>query len=427
MTTTTGIARKVWRETLDPDAAHLARRALLDSCAAMLAGLHSDQARAVREMGAASGAAGPQARALMWGTAGHALDFDDYEDVGSTHPSVPILAALFGVLPGRTPTLGEVLRAYVAGYETILTIGYALTHAHYLRGWHATGTLGALGAAVAVARLLDLPPDRGGAALSIAMTRAGGLKRQFGSEVKALHAGLAAETGVLAALLAAAGMQAEPDLLTGPTGFLSLMGGATQDWPDVPTQTICRHPPYAKPWPSCGYTHRAIEAALELSARLGPDGASGILSARLTMPDAYFGVAGFRAPETEAQARFSASYCVAAGLVRGAITPRDFEPQALADPAVRALEALISPQLYPLPAGAGDMSPLAPDSLHLTLADGQTLSASVSDVRGGPAKVLSNAELSAKFIACGGLPEEARAFWEADASAPFTLFAGLRP
>ena len=425
MSTTIEIVRALWQAPPGTEGAHHARRAVLDTAGTMLAGRTSHQAATVARAVAAGGGQGVAARALVLGTAAHALDFDDYEDVGSTHPSAPILGALFACLPQTAASLGDLLRAYVAGYEAILSLGRALTHAHYLRGWHATGTLGAAGAAVAVARLLDLSAAQGGAALSIALTRAGGLKRQFGSDVKALHAGLAAETGVLAGLLAAQGMRAETDLLTGPDGFLSLMGGVSQDWADAAPLRITDHPPYAKPWPSCGYTHRAIEAALELSRQLGPGGTPSIAAARLEMPDAYLSVAGFRAPKTEAQARFSATYCVAAALARGALGPLDFEPDAFQDPDVQALEARVEALAYPLPPGAGDMHPDSPDRLSLTLTDGRELSVSVGAVRGGPGKMLSDAELTAKFTACGGRPKDAQAFWTARPDAPFTLFSGL--
>jgi hypothetical protein len=99
----------------------------------------------------------------------------------------------------------------------------------------------------------------------------------------------------------------------------------------------------------------------------------------------------------------------------------------LRDPVVQALETRIETQPYPLPPGAGDMHPGSPDRLSLTMADGRVLMASVGAVRGGPGKMLTDAELTAKFTACGGCPEEARAFWAAGPDTPFTLFSGLCP
>lgn len=421
------IAGLVRHTALAPEAAQIARRAVLDTSGAMLAGLHSEQAQAVRNMAGLTGAQGAAQIALLLGTAAHALDFDDYEDVGSTHPSAPILAALFACTQARQVTHEDLLLAYVAGYETILLLGDMLSHAHYLKGWHATGTLGALGAAVAVARLLDLQASGMARALSIATSQASGLKWQFGTGMKALHAGLAAQTGVLAANLAAAGLSAADNPLQGPAGWAALLGAPEQRTASGRTLTIRHHPPYAKPWPSCSYTHRSIEAALRIHARLpkGPD--SRIVAVRMDMPDAYLGVAGFRAPRSEAEARFSASYCVATALLTGAIEPGDFHADALNDPARRALEALMVLHPYPLPEGAGDMCVEAPDRVEVTLADGTVLSEAVGRVKGGPHKPLSEQDILDKFTACGGCADEARAFGRASVASPFHLFSGLLP
>lgn len=421
------IAGSVRHDALTADVTQIARRAVLDTSGAMLAGLQSAQADAVRHMAGLTGAQGAVQTALVLGTAAHALDFDDYEDVGSTHPSAPILAALFASLGARPVTIGDLLLAYVAGYETILLLGDMLSHAHYLKGWHATGTLGALGAAVAVARLLDLPAEGMGQALSIATSQASGLKRQFGTGMKAVHAGLAAQTGVLAAHLAASGLTAAVNPLEGHAGWAKLMGAPKDRSGSDRSLTIRDHPPYAKPWPCCGYTHRSIEAALKIQARLPRSPSARIVAIRLDMPDAYLDVAGFRAPRTEAEARFSTSYCVATALLTGALGPEDFHPAALSDPARLAMEARVTAQPYSLPKGAGDMCVDAPDRVEVTLSDGTVLSDSVAHVKGGPDAPLSDRDILDKFIACGGRPEEAHAFNTGSLQSPFQLFTGLQP
>lgn len=421
------IAGLVRHGALSPEVVQIARRAVLDTSGVMLAGLDSEQAQAVRNMAGLTGGQGATQVALLLGTAAHALDFDDYEDVGSTHPSAPILAALFACLGSRQITVEDLLLAYVAGYEAILLLGDMIGHAHYLQGWHATSTLGALGAAVAVARLLDLEASGMARALSIATSQASGLKRQFGTGMKAVHAGLAAQTGVLAAYLAASGLSAADDPLNGPAGWTALLGAPKDHTTSGRTLTIRHHPPFAKPWPSCGYTHRSIEAALRIHARLPKDPGARIAAVRLDMPDAYLEVAGFRAPRTEAEARFSVSYCVATALLTGALVPEDFHPKALEDPARRDIEALTVSRSYPLAKGAGDMSVEAPDRVEVTLADGTVLSESVARVKGGPHKPLSEQDIHAKFIACGGNDAEARAFILAPVTSPFQPFRGLLP
>jgi 2-methylcitrate dehydratase PrpD len=355
-------------------------------------------------------------RALWYGTAAHALDFDDYEDVGSTHPSACIVAALLAVAEAHPISTGAMLAAYVQGFEAILTFGMAMGHAHYLAGWHSTSTLGGVGAAAAVAHLLRLSSQDTGLALSIAATQASGFKRQFGSDVKALHCGLAARNGVEAALLARAGVTARTDILDGPGGFLAVFGGQAAYWHDHPQPRIEDHPPYVKPWPCCAYTHRAIEAALALAAQVDT---AQTAEATLEMPAPYAEVAGQRAPTCEAEGRFSASFCAASALIDGHLTEAAFAEAALARPAVRALEAKIALCPYPLPAGAGDMSAEAPDTLTLNLSDGRTLSHCVAETRGSPARPLSTAELVDKLVQCGGTVAAAHRFFETPATAPF--------
>ena len=410
------------RHDLSTQAERVTRRALLDTWAVIVAGQGARQTGLAAQMVRATGAEGMAGRALVLGTAAHALDFDDYEDVGSTHPSACIVPALLALAEARPVRMGAVLAAYVQGYEAILAFGAVLGHAHYLAGWHATATLGGLGAAAAAAHLLQLPPERTACAISVAATMASGLKRQFGSDVKALHCGLAARAGIEAALLAQAGLSARGDILDGPDGFLALFGGAATRWPDGPQPRIEDHPPYIKPWPCCAYTHRAIEAALELSAQVDP---ARIASATLDCPAPYLDVAGQRAPEAEAAARFSMSFCAASALIDGALGPHSFSDTAIARPDLRDLEARIACRPYPLPPGAGDMCADAPDTLTLTLQDGTRLSRSVGATLGSPARPCETETLIAKLVAAGGAASEAQTLLSTPLTARFAAPARM--
>src|SRR5438132_1680423 len=103
------------------------------------------------------------------------------------------------------------------------TVGVALNPRHYERGWHCTSTLGTIGAAAAASRLMGLDAAAAGHAVAIAASEASGVKENFGTMVKPLHAGLAARNGVLAALLARHGMTASGAAIDGPQGFLAAM------------------------------------------------------------------------------------------------------------------------------------------------------------------------------------------------------------
>src|SRR5437667_9684600 len=216
---------------------HAAARALLDTIGVMLAGASESAAASVQQV-VAQESSGLQCSvlgtglrtsatnaALANGTAAHAHDYDDMCFVSLAHPSAPLVAAALAVaeLDGR-PGRG-LLDAYVVGFELEARLGRAMNPRHYQRGWHCTSTIGTIGAAAAAARLLDLDEAAAGHALAIAASEACGLKENFGTMVKPLHAGLAARNGVLAALLGRAGMTAAAGALIGPQGFVKAMDG----------------------------------------------------------------------------------------------------------------------------------------------------------------------------------------------------------
>lgn len=386
------------------------RLAMLDTCAAIAASAAEPVVRRARQAQANGGITGWPARAMILGTAAHAQDFDDYEALSFSHPSAVLVPVLLALAEHRALTLARATQAYAAGYETILALGQALGHAHYLRGWHATATLGMIGAARAAAQALGLSLVATTHALGIAMSRAAGLKVQFGSDVKPLHAGLAASGGVQAALLAQAGVQASDEVFEGQAGFFALYSGPDSPGPGQgPLPRMADHPIYFKPWPSCAYTHRATEAALELAG--GP-----VDHAKLEMAAPYAEVCGLRAPRTPAQARFSATWCVAAALTDGVLGPQSFAPAQVSRADIAALEARIELSPYPLPEGAGDMSPMAPDTLSITRADGSEDTRTVRNPPGGPAKPVGRAAVVGKFVDCGGAENAADGFLDAPGS-----------
>src|SRR5690348_3936107 len=187
----------------------LARQCVLDYYGVALAGADDPLAQIlldeVVEAGGASDASviGHKARlpilaaALVNGAIGHALDYDDVNLAMPGHPSVAILPGLLALAEQRHNSGQEVITAFVAGYETACRIGMALRPGHYNLGFHATGTVGALGAAAACARLLGLDAEATAMASGIAGTQAAGLKSQIGTMCNPLHAPNAAQDGLV--------------------------------------------------------------------------------------------------------------------------------------------------------------------------------------------------------------------------------------
>lgn len=380
----------------------------------------------------------PPWAALVNAVAAHALDFDDWDFPGSTHPSAVIVPALLAVMAGGSHTGADLIDAHIAGFEVIARMGEAVNLSHYKLGWHATGTLGALGAAAACARALRLDAGQTAHALSIATSMAGGYVSQFGTMTKPFHAGFAAKAGVVASRLAACGVTGSQDVLDGPFGFAALMvepGEARfaaalaklgRPWA-IEEHGIC-----LKPYPSCSYTHRSIDAAL--AARAGMNaGCDAIERVEVSLPDFHLAIVPFGVPETTAQALFSTAWCVAVALARGAVGVADFAPEAIADPALRALAARTSVTARRPKDPSQNCDPDDPDTVRLLLRDGGAREAAVGAALGTPGNPMTDAQVDQKFAACAArrlAPERTRALHAflrelPAASSLAPLFAGL--
>lgn len=314
-------------EALSGEACTVASQALLDFVGVALAGADEPLVRLLREqideeggrpqaglLGTTARAAVRQA-ALVNGAAGHAHDYDDVHDAMLGHPTVPVAPAVLALGEHLGRSGAELLTAFCAGVDTECILGRYAGPSHYANGWHATATFGAFGAAAASARLLGLDPERTAAALGIAGTQAAGLKCQFGTMCKPLHAGHAAATGVEAALLAARGFTSRLDLLEARQGFMATQSAepsldrfysalaAPEFVPD-----IC-----FKYHAACYLTHSAIEAAREL-ARANALRPERVDSVEVRVNRGHFDVCNIEAPTTGLEAKFSLRFTVALAL-----------------------------------------------------------------------------------------------------------------
>jgi len=213
-------------QTPPDDARAMMRLSLLDWAACAIAGARQTEFDGfVRAQMAASGgdaqvvgagtATAPVA-AVVNGTLSHALDYDDTHFAHIGHPSVAVVPAVLALAQGD---LDQVVDAATIGVEASILVGLWLGRGHYQVGFHQTATAGAFGATLAAGRMLGLDAEKLRHALGLCASMASGLKAQFGTMAKPLNAGLAARSGVEAALWAQAGMTAAEDGLAGPLGF----------------------------------------------------------------------------------------------------------------------------------------------------------------------------------------------------------------
>lgn len=362
----------------DENALSAARRGVKDyfACALPIArGALSDAGLAA--IGKTFPPNGSENRALRYGYVSHALDFDDYHPALRGHPSTVVLSALLA-LNGESDDVTELLTAYVIGVEAAGRLGLAAGTQHYVLGFHSTATLGAVAACAAVARYLQLDQRQTQIALGLAATQAAGLRSQFGSAAKPLHAGLAARNAVNAALLAQAGFIGQPEgvlnsLLTSHSGGRQKPECLTAGW-GTPWRILQPGLEF-KRYPTCGGTHSAAEAALALRARLlaQGDALAEIAQVEVSFPPGADTAPFIRQPATGVEARFSLEYVIADALYHGEVPLTHYGEQPV-DAAIAALAAKVVRHVDP----AAPPDALDPEMrfhrLTLTLQDGRQIS-----------------------------------------------------
>ncbi len=402
-------------EDLPAQAIDLAKQALLDSLGVAIGGVASDEGRialkyveqqhsgpAATLFGTRLKAAEPIA-AFGNGVLIHALDYDDGNHPAYAHPSCVLWSSVFALGEPRGISGRAALLAYLVGFDILARAGGVLNRAHYRRGWHATSTLGTMGAAAASAKVLGLDPLKVRHTLGVAGSSAAGLKQNLGTMTKPYHAGHAAWSGVTAAQLADAGWEADVDILEGQAGFYNLFQGVDKPKPEYMLAELGTrweimslpagwHP---KPYASCGGTHNTIEAmrAIRRDHTFTPEDVTEIGIAVNAMSIATL----FRHdPQTGQEGKYSLEFCAAVALVDGAAGPAQFTAEKVRDPRIRRLYPLVRTSSPP---------EVADDPEHATivtvkLRDGRVLSHRENLARGKPENPMTREDLVEKFRAC---------------------------
>jgi 2-methylcitrate dehydratase PrpD len=429
MGTTSDIATWVAGASLEAMPAEVVSRAragVIDTVGVILAGRDEPVTRIVAGLVAEDGGAHvashlgttlmttPEAAALLNGVAGHALDYDDVSATVTGHPSVVVLPAALAAAELTGASGARLLEAYAVGVEVMAKLGLAMGPAHYRAGWHATSTLGTLGAAMAAGRLLDLDAERLASALAIAVSLASGSRQNFGTMAKPFHAGHAARCGVAAARLAALGMTGDPTAVEAPLGFFALLSFG-DGRPESVAPALGR--PYdlastglsVKRYPCCFATHRAADAVLDLRREHRLD--AGLVEAvTVTVPIGGVSPLIHDRPQTGLQGKFSMQYVLAAALLDGRVGLDSFTDEAVRRPEAQELlprvtvreDAGIAAGVNPIEGG------------HVTvgvrLRSGAALTRRVTHPRGSPDDPLRPEEIAEKFRDCAAAalgPEQA--------------------
>jgi len=333
---------------LPPDVVSIAKCCLIDWLGVTLAGAQEELSRILqaeaREEGAKEQASvigggfrtSLMQAALLNGTASHALDFDDVNLHMVGHPTVPVVPGLLALSERDGGTGKDFITAFVAGVETEVRISMLMGESHYVKGWHTTATVGTFGAAAAAAHKLGLDTDACVTAFGIAATQAAGLKSNFGTMCKPLHAGKAAANGLYAALLAKRGFTSNPEILECVQGF-----GDTQSASFRPDKALdglgksfLTRGILFKYHAACYGTHASIEAASLMREKhnLTPER---IKKIEVRVPESYQKMCNIQNPQTDLEAKFSLRFTTAMALA-GENTGKteSYSPEMCKDPTV---------------------------------------------------------------------------------------------
>ena len=390
-----------------------AKDCIADTIAAIAFGAHLPWSRMIvgyasrtggsgrsRLLGPGGAALAAPAAAFANGALSHAFEMDNltWPNTG-VHPGATMFVPALAVAQERGIGGRELIAAFVAGAETMIRIGRATKHNNEGRGFHAPGTTGPFGGAIAVGRLLKFDAEKMTNAIGIAGSLACGLlefaRSGTGAMVKRLHMGRAAESGVLAANLAADGFTGPHTVLEGPFGFLKVYCGEY----DVEALTRGLGEEYAslrimlKRFPVHITSHTSVQAVEDLRIEhkyKSEDVASIHVAGNPKMAT----INNIPSPADLMMAQYSLPFCVALAHYKNARDPRSFSAASFNNPAIRSLAQRVT---ITVSDEAKHGHTLA-STVTVTLKDGRALTRRVADFKGTPESPLDRAEMREKFL-----------------------------
>ena len=413
------------------DVMHLGKRSILDGFGLALAGNAAESGHLVRtylrKLGctAERGStiigtnlkAPPRFAAFANGIAIHADDYDDTQLAVAkdrvygllTHPTAPALPAALAIGERSGSSGFDVLTAYQIAVEVETKVCEAIAPRHYDDGFHSTATMGTLAAAAASARLMGLDVEQTRRALGLAASQSAGLRENFGTMTKPFHPGRSAESGIVAAELAALGWTATPVVLEAGRGFFKAAGGgydpqAIEGRLGAPW-TFASPGVSIKPHPSGSLTHPGMGLMLELIRKhdLWPEQVKEVrVGTNRHMPNALI----HHRPKNELQAKFSMEFCMAILLLERKAGLAEFTDEVVNRRDVKKMIGKIEFGVHAEAEAAGyeKMTTI----IDIELAGGRTVSGRADFGKGSPANPMTDEELAGKFHECaawGGLPK----------------------
>ena len=341
--------------------------------------------------------------ALANGVIAHVLDYDDTGAGAQGHPSVPLFPTVLALGEELGCSGKEILTAYVLGAEVWSKVSAQMPMLH-MKGWHPTAVFGTLGAGMAAAKLLKLNVEETMMTLGLAGSQSAGVVQNFGTFTKSFHAGNAARSGIMAALLVKDGYTATQDILEGHAGFpVTFFGGQKVD---VAGMAENLGQPFAvvspginvKKFPACYGTHRAIDATIHLAKEnnLKPED---VAEVDVQVPPRTLQILFYNKPTTALEAKFSMHFTLAAALIDRKVSLSQVTDAKAKDPLILDLERKVKMRPFP-DADANENGDKRPDVVTIKMKNGKEYSHSVLRARGHSDVPLSWDELLEKYRDC---------------------------
>ena len=342
--------------------------------------------------------------AFVNGIASHALDFDDTHVSVRGHPSPTLIPAIIAAGEYAHASGADALAAHAVGLEVGGKIGRALGDAHYMRGWHATATVGVFSCTAAATRLLRLSSEQLRMAFGIAASQLSGLVRNFGTMTKPFHAGHAAKCGVISAMMARQGFTADASIFDGKDSlFKTYAGEDAQPLAQLlerlasPWEMLEPGIGY-KRWPCCYCNHRSIGGLLQMLKQhaIKPDEVEAV---EIGFPPGSDTALISSDPQTGLQGKFSIEYVAAATLLDGKIGLESFTDVMVQRPEVRQLMQKVKRYRIDIPgifSGTTGYNDLAVKTTR------GEFKQHIDKTPGSPAWPITAADRDEKFLDCAG-------------------------
>ncbi len=339
--------------------------------------------------------------ALFNGTASHSLDFDDVSWATIGHPTVCVAPVALATAQEKGLGGRELLLSYIVGVEVMHQIARWTMPFLSEKGWHTTPVYGTFGAAAAACVVYGTDTEQTAHALAIAASRSAGIRGNFGSQTKALHAGTAAFLGLEATRLAMHGVTGNCACLENQDGFAQCFAKPALKDAVVDIGNywdLAQNGLVFKQYPCCSGSHPANDVwDAYLKEHPIPYTAIKSIGAGVSLLGPR--ELSCHRPVNAVQAKFSLEYALASRVIFGPLSLDSFADEKVLDPRVQELMSRIEMKIDPELARLGFIG-TAPVRLDVMLADGSKVHLENNLAQGNPEKPLSEKAFFRKFSSC---------------------------